>query len=75
MTVQQISVLNKDDHLRHLLMRGACIGERTAEEKQVLLFQLHKCYVEVFFTPDGDTIEGSRRFRHPNGLEPYLKAS
>ncbi|RYY98572.1 MAG: hypothetical protein EOO11_07685 [Chitinophagaceae bacterium] len=72
MQTQQFQALNADQQLRHLLLDGACIGERVQKDRPILLFQLRAGFVEVFFNKDGNHVVSTRRFRSPVGLTPYL---
>jgi hypothetical protein len=73
MTLPQFNTLKNNEQLHHVLIQGACIGERATDEHLVLLFQLRKFYVEVFFTPDCDEIIDSKSFDDLDELQPYLE--
>ena len=73
MTVNQFNTLRNHKQLRHLIIQGACIGERKTMDGQVLLFQSGQWYTEVFFTLDCEAITNSRTFDDIDELLPYLE--
>lgn len=73
MTRQQFTTLSQDKQLRTLLLRGSFIGERKEDNMEVLLFQLDRCYVEVFFNLDCDDVLYTRSFESQDELQPYLE--
>lgn len=73
MTFQQFDILCKHIQYRDLILNGVCIGDRMAEDDaQVLLFQLPKGYVEVYFDHECSQLLHSRSFEDTDELEPYL---
>lgn len=72
MTVQQINALSQHQQYRSLLLHGACIADRVEEDYTILLFQVHKQYVEVYLTLEENKVLHSRRFDDIEELRPYL---
>ena len=52
--------------------KGICIAGREDGEQKVLLYQLKRFYVEVFYHPRKKLITQLRGFEEMEELEPYL---
>lgn len=74
MTLQQFSLLNEHEQFRNLLVRGVCIAERKTDEHLVLLFQLDRFYVEIYFGAHCDEITDVKLFDDLEELSPYLES-
>lgn len=73
MTLQQFSRLSEHEQFRNLLVRGVCIADRKTDEHLVLLFQLDRFYVEVYFNLYCDEITELKLFEDVEELSPYLE--
>jgi hypothetical protein len=73
MTLQHFNSLNEHIQYRNLLLNGVCLTDRYIDDICVLLFQLDKFYVEVFFDKHSDEILKSRSFESTDELQPYLE--
>ena len=73
MTFRQLELLSENKEYRDLVTNGICIGERSTDKAEVLLFQVKNNYVEVFFSQDNDSsIFYAYHFSDTDSLEPYL---
>jgi hypothetical protein len=73
MTLQHFNSLNDHIQYRNLLLNGICLKDRYVDDACVLLFQLDKFYVEVFFDKNSDEILKCRSFESTDDLWPYLE--
>ena len=73
MTERQFNAMNRQDQVHNLLVHGACIADRKAQKRQVLLFQLGYFYVEVFFDHYSEEVSFIRAFNNLDELQPYLE--
>ena len=73
MTIQSFTALSQDIQHRNLLLNGEFLADRSTEEAQILLFQLDRFYVEVYFSPYDDEVAYTHSFEGADGLAPYLE--
>jgi hypothetical protein len=71
MTIQNFATLSQHIQHRNLLLNGEYIADRSTEEAQILLFQLDRFFVEVYFSQDGDDISHTHTFEDAERLAPY----
>lgn len=72
MTLEQFN-LSDDNQQAFALSNGVCVAGREEGEFKVLLYQLQRFYVEVFYHPAKKQIERWRGFESTEELEPYLQ--
>lgn len=72
MTLKYFKRLSEGKQYRRLLLKGICVGERTTEDLQLLLFQIDMFYVEVAFHKETDEVLSCRSFACGDELQPYL---
>jgi hypothetical protein len=73
MTLQSFRKLSETKQFRRLMTDGVCVGERTTNDAQLLLFQLNRFYVEVAFDKKTDEPVSARSFEATDELAPYLQ--
>jgi hypothetical protein len=73
MTLQHFNILKEDHQHRYLLTKGVCIASRETKENCILLFQVDRFYVEVYFDQNCGEIIHSRSFEDTDELYPYLE--
>jgi hypothetical protein len=72
MTLQQFNTISQHREHRNLLLNGAFIGNRITEECNILLFQVHNQYVELFLNMETNQVLHARNFDSTDELTPYL---
>lgn len=72
MTAKKFNSLSKSIKKDILLRSGSFLAERQWGFCSVLLYQLDKFYVEVFFVKWAKSPLGFRTFENTDKLEPYL---
>jgi hypothetical protein len=73
MTSHQFHTISQHQEHRSLLLNGAYIGDRIEEACNILLFQLHNRYVEVFLNMETHQVLHARVFQNTDELAPYLQ--
>ena len=73
MTLHQFNTISQHQEHRSLLLNGAYIGDRIEEACNILLFQLHNRYVEVFLNMETHQVLHTRDFQDTDELAPYLE--
>ena len=72
MTISDFSLLKLTDQLEILYEDGVYLFKRKSGKMSVLLFQLQKVYVEIFYTKYRRVVHHIRYSETTKILEPYL---
>ena len=72
MTLEQFN-LSDDSEQTMALGQGVCIAGRDEGKYKVLLYQLRRFYVEVFYDPAKNMITRYRGFDEMEELDKYLE--
>lgn len=72
MTLYQFIALKENEQAEILWSKGVFSGDRQDDEHNILLYQLHGFYVEVFFHRNQNEIKQLRPFSSTEQLLPYL---
>jgi hypothetical protein len=72
MKVKDFNLLDEVKQAEVLLQHGVLLTERVYKEFQIVLYQVHHFYVEVYFHKTYEMIQGFRGFENMNHLDPYL---
>ena len=73
MTLFQFKLLNEDDQASTIWLEGVLLDFRCEGSCKILLYQLHRFYVEVFYNYKSNKIERFKSFISVDGLHPYLQ--
>ncbi len=73
MTLYEFNALNEDQQVETLWEWGEYLMRRAEGRYQLVLYQLHSFYVEVWYQVKDNEISRVRSFSSPDALEPYLK--
>jgi hypothetical protein len=71
MTLSQFNHLDEAEQLE-AVWSGTQIGERSDADHDILLYQLDKLYVEVFYNRETNGIRKFNAFEDLEQLQPYL---
>lgn len=74
MNLVQFNSLNDTEQAETLLEKGVCVAELFYKEFKILLYQVNRFYVEVYYHITYDMIQGFRGFESMTALDPYLQS-
>lgn len=74
MRLSEFIVLSEEEKKWAVLHSGVLVGKRDSSDCKVFLFQLDRCYVEMFCNLQNKAVEEYRVFDDTNGLQPYLQS-
>ena len=72
MTAEEFYSLDDPKKGAFLLKEGVKITDRIYAGLHIHLYQAGEFYVEVYFNPKYEIIQGFRAFQEDEGLQPYL---
>jgi hypothetical protein len=72
MKVMDFNLLDEVKQAEVLLQHGVLLTERVYKEFQIVLYQVHHFYVEVYFHKTYEMIQGFRGFENMSHLDPFL---
>jgi hypothetical protein len=72
MTLYEFNALTDTDKANTVWNDGEFVGDRLQEFYNVLLYQVHAFYVELFYNPEANEIVHLRSFSSTDQVEPYL---
>jgi hypothetical protein len=72
MSLYEFNLLNEIQQAEILWENGVHIGERKDQEHTIVLYQIERFYVEVFYHRGLNAIKRFRSFSSTDQLEPYI---
>jgi hypothetical protein len=72
MTTNEFYLLDDSSKGKTILHYGVSLLKRVYAGLHIYLFQLDRFYVEVYFNPKYEVIQGFRAFEDDESLQPYL---
>ena len=72
MTLYEFNMLDEMEQAE-AIWDAVCIDGRDDQEHKILLYQIDKFYVEVYYHKEYNVIRRFRSFESTDQLEPYLK--
>jgi hypothetical protein len=73
MKVKDFNLMDEVKQAEVLLQHGVLLTERAYKEFQIVLYQVHHFYVEVYFHKTYEMIQGFRGFESMHQLDPFLE--
>jgi hypothetical protein len=73
MTPRDFNSLDELTQAEILLERGVLVAERIYKNFEIMLYQVHEFYVEVYYHTRFKMIQGFRAFASMKALDPYLE--
>jgi hypothetical protein len=73
MTLAQFNKLKIEEQQKAVLINGVFLGERKDPPLRMMLYDMEKFYVEVFFLSRYNKVAWFNGFQSTKKLEPYLQ--
>jgi len=74
MTLDDFKFLDEKKQTEVLLDQGVLLSDRIYKNFTILLYQVEKFYVEVYYNTTYKVLQGMRCFEDDEALQPYLES-